>query len=196
MVGVSVRKQLRVSLHRNLIKLGIDTRKLRPDRKTLEKKIFPELARSEEYQRILFVGCDWYTLHYPSLFRNKEFITLEISPDLAQYGASDHVIDSCENIAKRFEANSLDCIILNGVFGFGLNEPAAIQKTFHAIHTTLRPGGLFVFGWNDLPNTVPFDIGLIEALKRFRPYSFPTLKESIYESESINRHRFHFYQKA
>ena len=196
MLGVSVRKQLRISLHRNLIRLGIDTRKLRPDRKTLEKSVFPELARSKEYQRILFVGCDWYTLHYPSLFRDKEFITMEISPDLAQYGAPNHIIDSCENISERFEANSLDCVILNGVFGFGLNESAAIQKTFHAIHTTLRTEGLFVFGWNDLPNTVPLAIGQIEALERFRPYYFPTLHKSIYESESINRHRFHFYEKA
>jgi hypothetical protein len=196
MLGVSVRKQLRISLHRNLIRLGIDTRKLRPDRKTLEKSVFRELARSKEYQRILFVGCDWYTLHYPSLFRDKEFIPMEISPDLAQYGAPNHIIDSCENISERFEANSLDCVILNGVFGFGLNESAAIQKTFHAIHTTLRTEGLFVFGWNDLPNTVPLAIGQIEALERFRPYYFPTLHKSIYESESINRHRFHFYEKA
>lgn len=189
-------KQVRIGLHRNLIRFGIDVRKKRPDRKLLEQVIFPELLRTPDYQRILFVGCAWYTLHYPNLFRSREFITMEISFDEAQYGATKHVIDSCENIAQHFEPNSLDVVVFNGVYGCGLNELPAIEHTLMAIYQSLRLNGLFIFGWNDLPDMAPYRIEQLTGLNAFEPYTFPPLNKTIYESNSKNRHRFHFYRKG
>ena len=189
-------KQVRIGLHRNLIRFGIDVRKKRPDRKLLEQVIFPELLRTTDYQRILFVGCAWYTLHYPNLFRSRDFITMEISPDEAQYGATKHIIDSCENIAQHFEPNSLDLVVFNGVYGCGLNELPAIEQTLMAIYQSLRLNGLFIFGWNDLPDMAPYRIEQLTGLNAFEPYTFPPLNKTIYESNSKNRHRFHFYRKG
>ena len=189
-------KQVRIGLHRNLIRFGIDVRKKRPDRKLLEQVIFPELLRTPDYQRILFVGCAWYTLHYPKLFRNREFITMEISPDEAQYGGTTHIIDSCENIDLHFPANALDVVVFNGVYGFGLNELPAIERTLLAIHQSLRLNGLFIFGWNDQPATAPYRIEQLTGLNAFEPFDFPPLHQTIHESNSKNRHRFHFYRKG
>ena len=189
-------KQVRIGLHRNLIRFGIDVRKKRPDRKLLEQVIFPELLRTTDYQRILFVGCAWYTLHYPNLFRSRDFITMEISPDEAQYGATKHIIDSCENIAQHFEPNSLDLVVFNGVYGCGLNELPAIEQTLMAIYQSLRLNGLFIFGWNDLPDMAPFRIEQLTGLNAFEPFAFPPLNKTIHESNSKNRHRFHFYRKG
>ncbi len=188
-------KQLRIVLHRNLIRLGIDVRKKRADRKLLEQVIFPELLLTPEYQRILFVGCAWYTLHYPNIFRDRDFITMEISPDEAQYGAAKHIIDSCESIAKHFQPDALDVVIFNGVYGCGLNELSAIHRTLSAIHQSLRFNGLFIFGWNDLPTMAPYRIEELTGLNAFKPYWFPPLQKTIHESDSKNRHRFHFYRK-
>ena len=188
-------KQLRIGLHRNLIRFGIDIRKKRADRKLLEQVLFPELLRIPDYRRILFVGCAWYTLHYPNIFRDRDFITMEISPDEARYGAPKHIIDSCENIEKHFLANTLDVVVFNGVYGCGLNELNAINHTLRAIHESLRPGGLFIFGWNDLPNMAPYSIEQLTGLNAFEPYAFPPLNKTIHESDEINRHRFHFYRK-
>lgn len=194
-MGNSPLKQLRIALHRNLIRFGIDVRKRRADRKLLEEVIFPELLNTPSYQRILFVGCAWYTLHYPNLFRDREFITMEISPEEAQYGATKHIVDSCENIDRHFAANHFDVVVFNGVYGCGLNDLGPINKTLHAIHSSLRTEGLFIFGWNDLPHMAPYRIAEIAGLNAFAPYSFPRLNTSIYESDSKNRHRFHFYLK-
>ena len=194
-MGNSLLKRLRIGLHSNLIRFGIDVRKTRADRKLLEQVIFPEMLRTSEYERILFVGCAWYTLHYPKIFQNRDFITMEISPDEAEYGAGTHIIDSCENIANHFQPNTLDAVLFNGVYGCGLNELNAINKTLAAIHQSLRADGLFVFGWNDLPEMAPYKIEELTGLNQFVPYRFPSLNKSIHESDTKNRHRFHFYRK-
>ena len=191
----STLKQFRIGLHRNLIRFGIDVRKRRADRKLLEQVIFPELLRTPSYQRILFVGCAWYTLHYPNLFRDREFTTMEISPDEAQYGGRKHIVDSCENISEHFRPETLDVVVFNGVYGCGLNELSPINKTLHAIYQSLRHRGLFVFGWNDLPNMAPYRIDELAGHNTFTPYCFPQLNTAVFESDAKNRHRFHFYVK-
>ncbi len=120
---------------------------------------------------------------------------MEISQDEAQYGGDRHIIDSCEKIDQHFQPNTLDVVILNGVYGFGLNELPAIQNTLSQIHQTLAPSGLFIFGWNDLPTTAPYRIEELTGLNAFTPYVFPPLQSSVYESDPKNRHRFHFYRK-
>ncbi len=189
-------KSLRISAHQQLMKFGIDTRRLRRDRKLLEQVVIPEIVRDQRYQDILFVGCTWYTAHYPKMFRQKRFFTLEIDPAQARFGGERHIVDSCENMRLHFEPNSLDCILFNGVYGFGLNDRDAIDRSFKAIHEVIKPSGLFVFGWNDLPDTTPVPIAEIKALKQITPVEFPPLNASVYESDPGNRHRFHFYTKV
>ena len=193
---MSALKQLRIWGHRTLTRFGIDIRKKRHDRKVLEQVIFPELLRSPNYKRILFVGCAWYTLHYPKLFSDREFTTMEIVPEEARYGAKSHIVDTCENMDIHFSQGSLDVVILNGVYGFGLNELPAIERTFRAIYRALSKDGLFVLGWNDLPGHAPYRIEQLEQMTPLEPYVFPALNASVYESDSKNRHRFHFYRKV
>lgn len=189
-------KPLRIQLHRSLIPLGIDTRKLRNDRIILEQKIFPFLQQSNLYQRILFVGTAWYNLHYPSLFRHKDFWTLEIDPALATYGASNHIVDSCTEINQYFLENSLDCVILNGVFGFGLNNPIDMERTCQAIWNTLRPDGLLILGYNTLPDSTPCPIDQIATLQQFTPHVLPPLQSAQLQSDPKNQHWFHFLTKT
>jgi len=188
-------KPLRIQLHQWLIPLGIDTRKLRNDRRILEQTLFPFLQSSELYQRILFVGTAWYNLHYPRLFRHKDFWTLEIDPSLAPYGASQHIVGSCTEIDQHFPMNSLDCVILNGVFGFGLNNPKDMERTCQAIWTTLRPGGLLILGYNTLPDSTPCPIDQIAALLQFTPHVLPPLQSSHLQSDPKNQHWFLFLTK-
>jgi hypothetical protein len=189
-------KQIRIGLHRNLIRFGIDIRKKRADRKILEQVVFAELLRDSSMQRILFVGCAWYTLHYPRIFKDREFTTMELCPTESRYGASRHICDTCENIAEHFDEGSLDAVIFNGVYGFGLNTMDALQRTHQGIHRALRPQGLLVYGWNDTPDRAPFPFNQLRGIELFRPYTFPSLGKSIVESDAKNRHRFHFFTAA
>jgi hypothetical protein len=172
---------------------GVDTRKVRRDRLVLERDIFPALQRDLSVRSILFVGCAWYTLHYPWLFRDKIFWTLEIDPGEACYGADRHIVASCESIGTHFPRGELDCVILNGVFGFGLNSPEALDRTLRGIHDALRSGGLFIFGWNDLPAHAPFLPFTASEWSRFAPIRFPPLDSPVCTADPVNHHAFHFF---
>lgn len=178
-----------------LIPLGIDLRKRREDRIVLEDIVFPELLSLPDCRRILFVGCAWYTSHYPRIFRERTFYTLEIAPEEAKYGSPHHIIDSCVNIDQHFQESSLDAVIMNGVYGFGLNDMGQIEQTLTAIFRSLRPHGQFIFGWNDLPGHNPYSMTQIEQIAPFDKYQFPPLNSHVHESKARNRHRFHFYRK-
>lgn len=186
-------KTFRAQLHRLLMRWGMDTRKRRRDRVVLETIILPSIHRDPSMQKILFVGCAWYTLHYPWMFQDRDFRTLEIDPAAAKYGAPCHIIGSCEAMDSYFQERELDCIVMNGVFGFGLDTPDALNRSILGMHRALREGGLLVFGWNDLPAHAPFPPGSVSAWKFFRPVLFPALGVSTYHSDPINQHRFEFY---
>ena len=48
-------------------------------------------------------------------------------------------------------------IVANGVYGFGIDDRAALAAAFAAARQVLRPGGTLVLGWNDVPALAPFD---------------------------------------
>jgi hypothetical protein len=186
-------KSWRAGAHRLLMRWGWDTRKLRKDRMVLEQVIFPAIHGDSKIQAILFIGCAWYTLHYPWIFHDRVFHTLEIDPAAAKYGSHRHIVGSCESLRSHFRRQELDCIIMNGVFGFGLDTPEALDKTLKGVHQVLRVGGLFVFGWNNLPAHAPFPPDEVAAWEHFEPIPFTPLGAAIYHSDPINQHRFQFF---
>lgn len=180
--------------HARLIRVGIDVRRLRFDRKVLERRILTWVRANPEYQRILFVGCDWYTQHYPSLFKTAEFWTLEHDPDRARYGAPNrHIVDSCERVAKYFEKEFLDCVICNGVYGFGLDSQSAVVQTIAGFHQTLRPVGLLIFGWNNVPEHDPLGLARCDLFRGFAPLEESPLGSASEELPTRNRHTYQFF---
>jgi SAM-dependent methyltransferase len=185
-------KRLKIAAHAALIGLGIDIRRVRPDRVVLERTIFPELLRQGR-DRILFVGCDWYTLHYHRLLPGREFWTLESNPSLARFGAPRHVVDSCERVASHFAADSLDAIVCNGVYGFGLDTPEAVRRAIEGFHAVLRPGGLLVFGWNNVSANDPLGLDAARPFAPlFRSVPFPPLGAARFEVAGPSRHTYEF----
>lgn len=114
--------QLRQSVKSILMSAGFDFRMKTDDRRVLEDTILPAIARTPEYRRILFIGCDWYTRGYQKLFAARDYWTMEIDPAKSKYGARQHIVDSAENIAQHFQPDSLDFIVCNGVIGWGLDD--------------------------------------------------------------------------
>src|SRR6185436_5792402 len=86
------------------------------DRAVLEVTILPYFAQDPRFERILFVGCDWYTKGYSRLFAEKEYWTLEPNRNRAKFGAIRHVEDFSQNVGRHFGTNDLDVIVMNGVF--------------------------------------------------------------------------------
>ena len=50
------------------------------DRYLLEDLIFPTLHSRPDMRRLLFVGCDVLTEHYPDFFADRVYITMDSDP--------------------------------------------------------------------------------------------------------------------
>jgi SAM-dependent methyltransferase len=112
----------------------------------LERELLPWLA--QHYGRILFVGTSSYTFHYEEQFRRDQYTTIDVQPRNAVWGAADHIVAPIEEIGRHRPAASFDCIVLNGVFGFGVDDDDHMRRVIEALHTALRPQGFLVVGWN------------------------------------------------
>ncbi|MFI5000571.1 MAG: methyltransferase, partial [Reyranellales bacterium] len=57
-----------------------------------------------------------------------------------------------------------DCIVFNGVFGFGIDSPDDMRRAVKAMHDALRPGGLLIVGWNTDLHADPEELGVLSPL--------------------------------
>ena len=129
------------------------------DRGLLEDTVLPGFAADPSLGSLLFVGCDWYTRDYIERFapRRERFRTVDIDPAKARFGAPGHVIAPMQEIDRHFAPGSIDVVIANGVYGFGIDDRVGLGAALAAAHAVLRPGGTLVLGWNDVPALAPFD---------------------------------------
>lgn len=163
-----------------------------PDRQVLENVIFPFFADGRA-GRVLFVGTDWFTHHYPALFPRSDFWTIEVDARRSRFGAPQHVQDSLENLDRHFPAAHFDLIVCNGVFGWGLDDRNACERAFAQCHRALVPGGVLVLGWNDLPAHRPFPLEELESLSRFGRWVFPPLGVWRHPVGNASHHTYDFY---
>jgi hypothetical protein len=181
-------------LQRALTALGLDKRR-RADRRVLEGLVFPWLLAQAHWHRVLFVGCAWYTQRYHALFANKDYWTLEADPRAARHGARQHITGRLEQLPALMAPESLDVIVCNGVVGWGLDAPEAVEAAVIACHATLRRGGLLLLGWNETVRRKCAVLSQARALGRFAPLQCPPLNASVMHTGSINRHVYAFYEK-
>ncbi len=164
------------------------------DRDILERIIFPYVLVRFNPKKILDIGREDYQWFYNKFFIGRELWTIDIDPERQEFGAHNHIVDDVANLKKHFKDNYFDFIIMNGVFGWGLNDKEAIEKTFAAIYDILAPGGIFVFGWNDVEDLTPVPIKNIKALQRFKYFYFKPLKSNTFKAKN-GKHTYNFYIK-
>ena len=172
---------------------GLKTALRTPDRKVLDTVILPPLIQDPLCRRVVFVGCDWYTRHYEDMFSTQDYWTIEVDPARARFGARQHVVGPMTEIGDRFAPGSVDLVVCNGVIGWGLNDPDEVEASLRACARALRPGGVLLIGWNDIPEKRVIDLGSLAALREFHP--FPVAGRSVFETATYNRHTFSLYQK-
>lgn len=177
--------------------LGLHAAMDTADRVVLEQCIFPHYRRRDDVKQMLFVGTRWYTRHYPALLGGKRFITIDVDRRAARHGSPQgHITASAAEVRQHFGAGSLDLVMFNGVFGWGLDRLDEMEQSIAGFHEVLRPGGELVVGWNDVPRRRPFDWHALPALQRFSPLPFgPLGGVSSIDLPTDNRHRFEFYRK-
>jgi len=175
---------------------GIESYLRSEDRRVLEQIIFSYFLRANQYQQVLFVGCQWYTRGYNKRFEGeKNYWTIDIDPKTARYGAKQHIVDGIQNMRKHFQADTLDLILCNGVFGWGLDARGEVELGFQACFDCLREGGVLVIGWDDIDERRPFRLEECGSLGQLKPFPFPPLATARYVTDTPFRHTFDFHVK-
>lgn len=112
------------------------------------------------YASVLFVGAAPYTYHYEELFRQNQYTTIDINPATAVWGAHCHLIAPVQDINRHRPAGYFDCVILNGVFGFGVDKIEDMRAVLEELYKAMPPGALLIVGWNTNLHADPETIGL------------------------------------
>ncbi len=135
-----------------------------PSRRFLGRDILPWL--SQHYDRVLFVGTSAYTYQFERLFRRsrEQYTTIDLETATRVWGARNHIIAPIQEIGRHRPGGHFDCIVFNGVFGFGINDLEDQRAAIKALHDALAPNGLLLVGWNT--NLMPD----LEELGLFAPY--------------------------
>lgn len=164
------------------------------DRRVLEAVIFPFYRDNARFHRVLFVGCDWYTMHYGrTFFRGRDYWTIDPAPRVRRFAGKQHIQAPIQQLDDFFPEQRFDLIVCNGVFGVGLDARADIERAFALCHSRLRPGGHFLLGWNDIPERRPMPLEEIEALRAFDRFAFPALGTAHYVTQTPYRHTYDFF---
>lgn len=167
------------------------------DRNILEQRIFKDLYINPKIKKILFVGCHLYSSWYHKIFNlsGKKFHTVDSSPDSKIYGSPQkHFTERFELLSNKQELrNKYDCLILNGVFGYGIDEKEDKSKSVDTAYKLLKVGGILVIGFRDM-NNPDIDKKTI-SLNLFEPTSVPSFKSHLVITEHKNNHVFICFKK-
>ena len=118
-------------------------------RKYMEDVILPTISLPGT--RVLSVGCRAYTYHYRYWFLRSgtEYWTCDIDPSSSIWGEGEkHIVADVRFIDKTCPEDCFDIVLMNGVFGFGVDDWHTMDEAITAISRVIKPGGHLLIGWN------------------------------------------------
>jgi len=171
------------------------TLKYKPDRHVLEKVIFPALVRDPAVRRVVSVGCAWYTRRYEAVFHDREFWTIDSDERMKRHGATRHIVGPMTCLPQHLPAHSVDVVLCNGVFGFGLDAKDECEESVRAAFSCLRPGGLLIIGGCATGSHCAVPPRSLSSLASFQPHVLPPFTSPSYQTFSPLLHTFDFYRR-
>jgi hypothetical protein len=171
--------------------------KVAEDRRLLEEVIFPHYAADARIRKIVFVGCESYTARYErDHFRGREYWTVDPDRTHSRHSGKRHLVARLEQLGQHFAPGTIDLIICNGVYGWGLDRLEDCEAALSQCHECLVDEGQLLLGWNDVPKWDPAPLSAVTSLSLFREYVFPPLGVSRYLTNTTYRHTYNFYRKT
>ena len=127
-----------------------------PDRRYMEDVILPAVACLRP-TRLLDLGVEHYTARYGDWFhRGCERWTIDLDPRVAEFGSPGrHIIGNVLDMASQFHSASVDVIMMNGLFGYGIDTAHEQERIIAAAKAILRPNGWLLVGWDRSENGTP-----------------------------------------
>ncbi|MGZ3297998.1 MAG: class I SAM-dependent methyltransferase [Asticcacaulis sp.] len=157
---------------------------LRPDRQVLTGTLLSALAH---FRSVLWIGCQPYTLPYYDALESHggQCSTLDLDPASAIWGREGrHVTGDLTRADELFEAGSLQAVICNGIFGWGVNSEDQRQRAFTAMARILEPDGVLLLGWNNHKTPDPLEL----ASRWFAPHVLNDVPSRIVVERSTHRY--------
>lgn len=107
---------------------------------------------------MLDVGVQDYTGNYGRLMPAEcERWTIDLDPAVARFGSPGrHIVATVLDMARHFDSGSFDVILMNGVFGFGVDRRDEQERALTEARALLRTGGRLIVGWDRFPDGSPF----------------------------------------
>lgn len=146
---------------------------------------------------MLFVGCHPYSSWYSKIFNlsGKEFHTVDPDKNSKIYGSpKKHFTEKFESLGEKEELqNEYDCIILNGVFGYGIDKSEEKILAIQTSYKILKKGGLLLIGFrkSEVPD---FDQKTIDK-NLFESTAVPGFESSEIQTGHQNHHVFICFKK-
>ena len=172
-----------------------------PNRSFLENQIFDYLNKTFGSpltdKKLLFIGIDKHNWHYHRGM-DMQFHTIEIKPKNAVYGqAGLHIVGSATELPAHYEHELFDVVVANGLIGFGLDSKSDFERLLDGTSQILKPGGIFILGYNDLPERLGFDIRSADHYDLFEEFvpDIDGLEHSFFRVDDEYDHTYVFMRK-
>lgn len=162
----------------------------------MEYCLLPHFHADDRIQKILIVGVAHYSAHYDEYFNHKQSV-YSIDPDTktARFGCKDrHFIDYIQHVDQYFDDGTFDCVLMNGVYGHGLDKENDLQKALDKVYNVLGNKGILLFGWDKQQGVDPIDLDSKSLFEKYSPYTING-SSRIRITKKGQHHIFDIYQK-
>lgn len=143
----------------------------KPDRIWMEQAILPAISKGD-FSSVLFVGCAPYTWHYEKVFKKTSilYLTTDREPRSRIWGAKKHFECRIKDIGKHIEKDCIDLLLLNGIFGYGLDTVDEMNESLKSIyHILKKPDGILLIGWDIGVTEDPLGLFAVKSLFQHMP---------------------------
>lgn len=164
------------------------------DRRFLEKIIFKSIFNRKS-AKILFVGVHTESEWYSRIWENDPRIEYEcIDPVYEKLNRDDFYQAKIQDLNEAIDfKGKYDIVIINGVFGYGINESKEIDEALVAAKYIMKPGALLIVGYRKSSQFCDVDTRKIE--EQFKKANIPGVNNHKQENLHSNGHCFASYKK-
>ncbi|HMA74626.1 MAG TPA: hypothetical protein VKP67_24520 [Xanthobacteraceae bacterium] len=119
-----------------------------PSRRFLHDAIIPALLEAG-CKSMLFVGVQSYNRECLRRCENASLWTIDVDPEAARWARADrHIVGDVCVIDQLVPPMCFDAVVMNGVFGYGINEASQARAAICALTKVAKHNAVLVVGWN------------------------------------------------
>jgi hypothetical protein len=168
-----------------------------PSRRFVHQTLLPLLV-GVDCANLLFVGIQGYNRHIARTCARLGLTlwTIDVDPAAMRWGAPGrHIIGDVRAIDQQIAPGFFDAAIMNGVLGYGVDDPEGAEAAIRALATVVKRDRFVVVGWN--PGRVTDYRDLVVVRQFLAPAQLGGLRTSVEfppDTVQSHPHRYDLYR--